>query len=666
MAFGTITLQPGINTQVSQFENRQGWSASQLIRWKDGHLEKLGGWLRLSSTPLIGVCRGLHAWASLNGTPYLIAGTDQRVQLFDGGIIEDITPLRATTNPAPDFSTTIGTKKVTVHDVGHGALTGDWINLITQVAVGGLLLYGFYSVTTVDADHYTIQSPTNATATVVAGGVVPAFTTTNTLTPVSVALPNHGQTIGSLFFVGVSTTIATITIVGYQAVTAVADSGHFTIIPGGAANATTTASENAGNARIQYLIHSGFTSPQPASGYGAGDYGAGDYGGANGSSGVITKLRQWFFDTWGGDAIGNYTNGPLYIWIPPYSTNPFATVITQAPSMMVSSFVAMPEEIVVSLGAEIGGNQDPLLVRWSDSQDYTVWTASSANQAGSFRLTAASRIVGGLQGPLQAYIWTDLDLWVMQYLQPPLVFGFNKIAEGCGLIAARAAAVMGGSVYWMGPKQFFTLGAYGVQAMPCTVWDKVFKNLNTTQVDKIFAAFNSLYQEIAWYYPSASGNGEVDSYVKVNVVSGLWDYGSLVRTAWEDESAIGYPVGVDQAGLIQQHETSPDADGQPLIWYAQSGYSDLSDGENFVFVDQIIPDLIRSQGSIVNLTPSTLETPINSTAISYGPYQISDSSGYISTRIRGRLLSFMIGSQDMGSTIRLGLIRFRSSVDGRR
>lgn len=672
MPIGTLAaLRPGINKQLSQSANRQGYSLCNLIRWKDGLPQKLGGWGRLSNTKLVGLARGLHAWADLAGIAYLIAGTDQRLHLCDGGTIYDITPLRLTRNPAVDFSTTIGSPTVTIKDVAHGGLAGDWINLQTQVAVGGLVLYGYYQIATVvDADNYTIIGPKNATATVSHGGAVASFHTNNTLPTVDVTLAAHGLVATNLYVVELPVTVGGITLSGTYSVTSITNANTFVITHSVVATSTATVSQNSGNARILYLLPSGLSSAAYGIGYGVGDFGSGDYGTGSGV-GALSPLREWFFDSWGQNALMNYTNGPFYIWVPPVGTNPRATVISQAPAINTASFVAMPQQIAVALGCETGGIFDPNLVRWCTVADYTVWIATATNQAGSYRIPTGSRIVGGIQAPQQGLIWTDLDLWSMRYIQPPFVFSFNRIAGNCGLISARAMWTAGTETYWLSSGGVFKIGSAGVEDVPCPVWDVIFKNINMTQAEKIFAAGNGDFNEIAWYYASATGTGEVDSYVKINLSekdpngNQLWDYGSLARTAWEDRSVFGRPVGSDLNGYLQQHETSNNADGAAMTGsFVETGFIDLEEGQDCIFIDQVRPDFVRDAGTILTITLKSQMAP-EDTVKSYGPFSMPIGKKYVNPHVRGRQVAFHIGSDDLNSFWRWGLIRYRYAPDGR-
>lgn len=685
MPYVELKIGPGVNTQATPVKlHSAAWSQSNLIRWKDQQLQKLGGWAALNLTPIVGIGRGLHVWADLMGNAYLAVGTDQRLQLFFGGLIYDITPIRLTTNAAPAFSTVMGTPTVTIHDTGNGSTVGDWVEVNVPVSVGGLIIQGFYQVQTViDADHYTITAAGNATSTVVNGGAVPLFTNVAASANVTVTLANHGLSTGSVFTVQVATTVAGITMGAYTSylVTSVVDANNFVIQPG-AIGTGGSASENGGDAQLLYLVPSGLVSAIAAVGYGIGDYGAGDYGISGGGGSAITlPLRLWFLDNWGQDLIGNYTGSPIFVWVPPEAPGNVALAINTTnfpgaadpPATVNGCFVSMPQQILVAWGCDPvgGGTQDPNLVRWCDVADFTDWLATAANQAGSYRIPTGSRIVGGLQGPSFGVLWTDIDVYLMQYVQPPLVFGFTKISGGNGLLAPHGCGILGNKVFWVSANDFFVFDGGSAQAIPCTVWDKFFNNLNTEQKDKICCACNSVFGEVYWYYPSASGNGEVDSYVKVSVNEGwVWDYGTLDRTAWSDTSALGMPIGSDASGLLQQHEVSNDANGQPMSFFAQSGFLSISDGTMLTFIDRIIGDFLITGGTAPNnrVFVSIIVQDYQSDAtITYGPFPwSSEGPPYSIVRARGRVVAVRIEGYDPGIFARVGGVRYLGAPAGRR
>lgn len=665
MPFGRFLLKPGVETRLSQSANQGGWSFSQLVRWLGGLPQKIGGWTQLIATAMTGTPRALHAWSDLTGIPYLASGSEQRLQLVSGGTLYDITPLSKTDNISPSFSTGIGSSSVTVTDSANGVVVDDWINLPVVVSVGGLLLVGFHQVQTViDADNFTITAASNATANITNGGAVPVFTTTMTLATVSVALANHGLTMGQLFNVAISTTVGGIVLNGSYNVTSVTNANTFVITADTIAGSSASGGENGGDVQIQYLLATGFASTTPVSGYGIGLYGAGLYG--TGSGSIMAQLRLWFLDNWGQVLIAGLRNGPIYEWTPP---NPVpATIVATAPMVNAGTFIFPQEQILVAFGSTTtvsGDTQDPLLVRWSDAGDFTDFIATAINQAGSFHIPTGSKIVGGFSAYQQALIVTDNDAYSMVYLGLPFVFGFNRIAKDCGLLSPFAIGALGTTVMWMSYRNFFILSAGGPQIFPCPVWDQVFGNLNTQQTDKTICAVNSFFGEILFYYASASGNGEIDSYVKYTAPEQAWDYGTLTRTAWAEESQLGPPIGVDENHVLQQHETSNDANGAPLTWFVESGYIDISLGEDFAFIDQFYPDVAAATTPGAQLLITIKTTAFaDDTPVVDGPYTAPFPTNLVSTRSRGRQAAVRFGSSDLGSFIRLGNIRFRYSDDG--
>lgn len=681
MPFGKITPRPGINVEYSPTLNNQGWSGSNLMRWRLGLPEKLGGWSPLSPTPVVGTGSGMHTWADLNGNPYCMVGTEQRLQVYTQGVQYDITPQRATTNNAPAFSTTLDSTTVTITDNSNGTEVGDWIYLEVSVSVGGLVLQGFYQViNVVDDNDYQITAASAATAAVSSGGAVPEFTTTDTSATVEVTLANHGLSSTSIFFIEIATTVGGITLgVGAYPVTSIVDANDFNITAAAPATSNDAGFENAGNASIIYLISSGFAVNTLLFGYGIGEYGAGLYGIGSipAGSSELAYLRQWTGDSWGASLVCNYVGGPIYEWTPPPVTvfpqnelTPPAQILGNAPSEVNTIFVHTMSEILVACGCNFGGGAfDPLLVGWCDQDDLTDWTPTSANQAGSYRLKSGSRIVGALMAPSQTgLIWTDTSLWAMQYIGYPDVFGFTQVGTNCGLIAMRAVGVLNSSVYWMGRNNFYVASPGGIPVpLQCTVWDTIFKNLNTGQLEQIFCAVNSLFNEVTWYYPSASGTGTIDSYVKYNTLEQTWDYGSLVRTCWDEGLVFGYPMGTDATGLVQMHETSNDANGQPLLYSFTTGYVDVGDGEQVYHVDQIWPDFVETANANVQVTLNCIDYPGQPVPRQYGPYScIAGTKQFISPNARGRQMSLTFSGSDLGSFVRLGGTRYRYGTAGKK
>jgi len=511
----------------------------------------------------------------------------------------------------------------------------------------------------------------SGTHTVNANGQTAYFTTLINDNIVNVMFPNHGLLVGSEVFVGVPTTVGGITLSGIYSIYQYLDENNFTIIATNIASSTASAFENndLGSLIYYYAIQPPFTSVA----YGQGYYGSNNYGGVGtpGSDvpGLQVTATDWFLDNWGNTIIANPVNGPIFAWNPTGAIQN-AQYIDAAPLANNGVFTAMPQRQLVAWGSTFTGIQDPLLLRWCDVENYNVWDADTTNQAGSYRIPTGSRIVSCMQAIQQGLIWTDVDLWSMQYIGYPLVYGFNKIGSNCGLIAPKAAGQLGTSIYWMSQKQFYTLGGQGVQPLVCPVWDVIYQNLDKNHIDKIRCGPSSSFNEIFWFYPSIKGgSGEIDSYVKVNTTLQQWDYGSIARTAWIDQSQLGQPIGAGLDKILYEHEVSNSANGAPLPASFTTGYFSMSDGDQLVFVDQIWPDMkwgqySQPQNATVNITINTANYPTD-TPISYGPYPVSNGTSYLSVRVRGRLFSFTISSTGAETFWRLGNIRYRIAPDGK-
>jgi hypothetical protein len=572
--------------------------------------------------------------------------------------------------PSFAFSTT-NPSTVTVTLANHGLQVGDTFPVLIPVVAGGVTISGNYLVQSLDsgspANIFTIQAANSAitTPTLTASGTGSVAT----LTFASTYIAPVGSTI----------VVAGVTPVGYN--------GTYTVTRSSAGsvsytNATTGAQTVAGtifvsvareNNNLAGLVYFNGVGPLAInSGYGVGGYGTGGYGSgippASGTGTPITNITDWSLDNWGETLIASPLNGPIYEWSPS-ANNPIATVIPEAPQINEGVFVAMPQQQIIAYGSTFNGVKDALLIRWCDVANYNSWVGLVTNQAGSYRIPKGSRIVQGIQGPQQGLIWTDLAIWAMQYVGPPYVYQFNELGTGCGLIGRKAATSVNGVVYWMGQSQFFRLAGGGVEPIRCPVWDVIFQDLDTNNLDKIRVAPNSRFGEISWFYPTKSNGGEVSHYVKYNFLLDQWDFGTLARTAWINESVLGPPMGAAPDQFIYQHETSTDADGQAINASFQTGYFVLTEANVKMFIDQIWPDMKwgyydGTQNAQVQLTFFVADYA-GQTPLQYGPFLMTQATTFLTPRFRGRLVSIKVESNDIGSFWRLGNIRYRFQEDGK-
>lgn len=705
MPYGEVKLVPGLNVERTPTLLEAGYSATQLIRFRDGLAQKFGGWSAYYASAVTGVPRELHAWKDLNGNLWLGIGTTTRLLVINAGTLTDITPQTLTTNPAPNLSTINTSQQVVVVDPNIGTATLTTGPAITQgidavrfnvplniatstTGVGaGLVVCGFYQSNVnsnlTSGRQFAINAAATAVLTVNNQGVAPVFGTVSGSNFVGVFLKNGFLSPGQQATFNVSTsgnnvTIsgnylvpATPTVISLQMATLFGTAPDFFITTNTLANANGTFAMNSGNAQYVYYLATGYNS--------------------NEQTGTKIAQSDWTLDHWGQLLLACAKDGPVYQWSPGASFS--ASPVGGAPAVSRGMFVSQSQQVLIcfatsgapgtnqtlgnpgsgasTINGNLGINQDLLTVAWSTVGDYTTFTPLATNQAGSFRIPSGAEIRGGMAVANQNLIWTDIDCWAMNYIGPPDVYSFNKLGSGVGLISLHAAQQFRGAVYWMGPANFYVLDGQGARVLPCPVWDAVFQNLSATQTAKIRAMPNTPFNEIGWLYPSTNAS-ENDSYVKYNVIESAWDYGTLARSAWMDQSVLGTPIAADSSGNIWQHETGFDAGNATTAMLPSftTGYFYIAEGEDYAYVDQVIPDMKwgyfgGTNTSVLSLTFNVVNF-LGDPATTYGPFTMNATTEYISTRFRGRQMSVTLSGADTGSFWRLGKIRYRWTADGRR
>lgn len=677
MTFATVTLRPGVNTQRTLAGNEAGVSVSNLIRYRDQLIQKIGGWEYYYNGTIGSTIRAIHGWQDLTGNPRLAVGATAVLNVITAGSISDITPQTITLDVAPDFSisSAIGSAfTVTVIASGSSASVYDTVFFNTPVAIGNLLFNGAYAISAVvDSTSFQFQSSVASSTTITSSGQLPTFTTVANSATVTVALSNHNfQTINGLFqqFIAPSS-VGGITIQGPYEINSVLSSTSFTITAANAANSAATATMN--SSLMEIVLYKAIGPPPTGAGYGLGGYGLGGYGLGSpvvGGTGTPITTTDWTLANWGEALLACPVDGAIYVWSPRQGFQT-ARAVSGAPFFNGGIFVAMPQQILVAYrSTQSSGVQDPMVVRWSDQNDYTNWIVSNQTTAGSFRIPNGSKIIGGMQGPSQAFIWTDISVWAMQYVGGTVVFNFTELGSGCGLIGPHAANKIANVMYWCGNgMQFFRLGGQGVEPLPCPVWDAIFQNLSSSYQTKIVCWPNSVANEIWWFYPSAASTGENDSYVKYNVLEGEWDYGPLARNAGIDVTGLGNPIAADTV-TIYQHEIGFDNVLQPFNSFFETGYWSIAQGNEMAFVDWFIPDMkfgtySGSQNASVMVTFLVVDY-LGDTPREYGPFTFTSTTQYISPRFRGRFMAIRIESQDAGTFWRIGSARYRFAMAGRR
>jgi len=424
------------------------------------------------------------------------------------------------------------------------------------------------------------------------------------------------------------------------------------------------------------------------------------WGEAYSNSAVSTGIRLWSQSNFGEELLFSPRGGALYLWQPGSSATPAfgtrgtAVTGTDVPSKINQIMVSDSTRIVICFGCNDYGTYDstpidPLLIRWSEQESFTGWTPAITNQAGSYRLSRGSEIIGALQTRQEIVVWTNAAIYSMQYLGPPFVWGFTLLADNISLVSPNAVATAAGVVYWMGVDKFYMYSGR-VETLPCSVRQFVFTDINRDQEAQFFASTNEGFSEIWWFYCSKDST-VVDRYVIFNYLDRVWYYGTLNRTAWLDSPLRQFPQAATDNNIIVFHEAAVDnGETNPpsaINAHIQSSDFDINDGHNYGFVWRMLPD-ITFDGSdttgtttdkpFVTFTVRPKQNPGSGYGVSTNPsvtsaqsyagqttYNVQQFTEIIYSRVRGRQMAFKVESNSVGTQWQLGVPRIDVRPDGR-
>ena len=643
MALTKLQFKPGVNRDRTNYSQEGGWWASDKIRFRQGFPEKIGGWEVETFDQYLGQARSLFSYVTLDGSILITVGTHKKMYVNAGTTLYDITPIRSTrTSTGTDncFATTNTSTTITVTITGHGASTGDYVTFSGSTAVGGVPageINAEHEITVLNSNTFTFTVTTAATSTVAAGG-------------------------------GTGITAA-------------------------------------------FQISVGFATATAGYGWGTGTWSRGTWG--SGSTIPFYFIpRLQFQDKFNNDLVFNIRDSNIYYWV--YNTG-FSNRAVLLSS--IAGAVAVPQQVgkimfapsghllalactnynAANSGNDYLGAYDPLLVRWSNV-DATIgpepenWQPTATNNAGFLRLKSGSRIITARSTRQETLIWTDFSLNSLQFLGTQEVFGLQELSSNVNIMGPNVVAEANNIIYWMGTDKFYAYSGR-VDTLPCTLKQYIFDDINREQSDLFFAGTNNEYNEVVWFYVSESSQ-DIDRYVIYNHQEQIWYYGTLERTSWVDAGVTDFPIAVYD-GWVYAHEKGND-DGQPLgaapqpiSSYIESADMDIGDGDKFILINRLIPDVNFTDSDSVNSVTGASLTPEVDVTVGVRKFPgalpaTSDVNGNSNTkpvittatidqytnqiflRARGRQMNFKIESDGIGVQWQLGYPRVDIREDGKR
>lgn len=692
MPLKKLTLKSGVNRENTRYTNEGGWYSSDKIRFRQGTPEKIGGWVRISSSTFLGICRSLWNWVTLGALNLLGVGTNLKFYISRGGQYIDVTPLRTTVTLTNPFSTTSGSPIVEVTDSNGGYITGDYVTFYGATAVGGLTISGEYELTVTGTNTYAITASSNASSTATGGGTVRASYQINVGPAYVVPLVGWGAGGwgGGVWGFGDSSTDAIRLwsqgnfgedlIFGYRGGPIYYWDATIGLVP------PTATISIASPAVVNTSVSLPNGEPIVFTSTGALPTGlliGTTYYVVN-SSGATFNLAL----TAGGAAINTSgtQSGVHSISSRAYNLSDVGGA-SGVPTIQNFTLISDVNRFVFAFGCNDYGStiQDPMLLRWSDQEDATMWTPAATNQAGSLRLSRGSEIVTANQSRQEILVWTDSSLYSLQYVGAPVVWGAQLMGDNISIVGQNAVAFANGVSYWMGKDKFYKYDGR-VQSLRCDLRQYVFEDVNTAQYPQICAGTNEGFNEIWWHYCSANST-ENDRYVVYNYVEDVWYYGTMGRTAWLDSGLRDYPLAATYNNNLVNHEEGYDdqvtATAVPITATITSSEFDLDDGHNFMFIYRVLPDItfrgstadspsvtmymlpLQNSGSGYN-NPASVGGTNYSSVTRTAVLPVEQFTGQIFTRVRGRQMSIKVESTGLGVAWQLGSPRIDARPDGRR
>jgi len=698
MPLQKIQLKPGVNRENTRYTNEGGYYESDNVRFRQGTPEKIGGWLRISANIFVGVCRSLWNWVTLGYQNLIGVGTNLKFYISNGGYYYDITPTQTVHTLTNPFATVNGSATVTVTDATGGYINNGYVTFTGSTAVGGLTILGEFQITYSAGSSYTITFTSAATSTASGGGTVYAVYQVNPGSSIVSPLSgwgsgpwasgtwgnsaasaealriwnqfNFGEDLlygprgGPLYYWDAT--------IGYQAATITLTIATPCLVSTtiNLLDLTPIVLETSGALPTGLLVGTiYYTRFVSATTFNLSLTPTGALIDTSGTQSGTHKISQ---------------RGVLL------SVLPFASAV---PLSQTYFLVSDASRFVICLGTnDIGSSVvDPMLVRWSDQEDPTMWTPSITNQSGSITLSHGSAIVTAIQSKQEIVIFTDSALYSLQYLGPPYVWGSQLLGDNTSLAGPNAVTLAAGVIYWMGVDKFYKYDGR-LQALPCDLLRYIYNDIDRVQFAQVYASTNEGFNEVWWFYPS-NGSTTNDSYVIYNYVENIWYYGTMARTAWLDSGLQDYPVAATYNNNLVQHELGVDdattATPVAITAFITSSQFDIGDGHNFAFVWRMLPDLTFN-GSTDGTTPSlTMQllplqnsgSGFNSpksvggdsssaegtvTATQTYPIDLDTYNGQLNIRVRARQMAMKISSNTLGTQWQMGAPRIDIRPDGRR
>lgn len=706
----TIPLLPQVVRDESELAAKPFYVDALNMRSINGKMETEYGKELVNSTALTGVCRGAISWADLGRNRWAAFGTHLRVQVMDSdGQFSDITPVIERGELSSAFTTSSGRTLITVSDDNHGLVVDQKVNFPGESSAANVLISGAYVVSTVPSSSaYGFEASSTANAS--SAGAGPSVidyeyflkpgnesslgglgygtggygsggygspSTSQELDARTHTFAQWGQNLivnptwGGVYEWAPNVTTSELVANGDFASSASWTSGSGWAVQGGSASASAARDLSQTITLVRSSWHLlDFDVSTVSAGSVAAVIGTSTVGGTISTRGTYKRTffspvatSQSLVFRGGGTFSGQIDNVSVKVLTS-------ANLLPGSPSSVGTIFVTAERNLVACGSTNPSTSTlDPMRVAWSAAENNQDWTASASNVAGSYVLSHGSRIVRGLAINRENLIWTDTALYRMRSVpDPSVVYAFDLLGEGCGLIGPLAVVTVDGAAFWITPQQKF-MGYGGGAVTPLTnPSERDFRdNLADVQGAKINAARLSAKTEVRFVYPDERDGVECSREHVYNYSDQTWVSGLKNTTTMIDAGVYPYPISVDADSFVSFREKDFSNDGSARTTMLETAYFNVGEGEGdgFASIMGVRPDFddLRGGGQI---TFTSRNYPQDPNPRTYGPYAFTGATKQLSVRIKGRQIKYKIVTNDAPSFYRVGAMTFDIRASGQR
>ena len=652
-----------IGSGGSSFRQGAGrWVDATNVEFIAGFPQKIAGYAQSTTSLTEGIPRFEKIWRDGQSNINIGIGTTTHLYFQRGTVLTDITPLMTIstgtlTNPITTIS---GSEIVAIADSSQNLVNGDWVFLSAATAVGGIVLNGWYQVSSRTGTGYNITVPVAATSSAGPGGgavsfqysritLINPFTTTLGSATVTVHHVSSGASAGQFVIFSGATAVGGLTINGEYQIQTIIDANNYTIT---AASPAISGATGGGSVSVIYEIVVGQAQTGGNVGYGMGNYGVGAYG--VGATPMTFLANGWTLDAYGFQLLANPIGGTIYVFDPFFGGRAFP--LLNAPLSVLAMFVT-PERFVVALG--INGN--PMEMAWSDQQDDTDWTTTPTNTANSGRtLIGGSYFIGGIAiRDGVSLIFTNKCCFQMTYTGSQEIYSTPQIGDNCGAVSPMGICAEGGIAFWWSDQDFFSWNG-AVAVLPTDdIRASVFQLgkgwLNRANINKCAIALNRAKRQVRFWGPGGSNMENSQGVIYQYDQAGVWSLMNFGKTCGQDAELLQTPISADATGALYVDETGVDANGAPLSYSLALSDMDIANGDANADIFGFTPDFqyLANGSQLFIQTGYTPEQGL--TASANFPVALTNNQGQIDLRENGKLFSFSITTDSLGCDFRLGV-----------